>query len=106
MHHLRGGTQNANSEGEHIVFIPKINDNQDDEQLVQDPTFEVDKSVPAKSDNDEVFQDSESDFHPNYPPFLKWTKDHPLEQILGNPQTGVLTRSQLKQQHVLRLLHA
>ena len=33
---------------------------------------------------------------PNYPPLIKWTKDHPLSQIIGESSEKVLTRSQIK----------
>ena len=28
------------------------------------------------------------------PPALRWTKDHPIDQVLGDPSTGVKTRQQ------------
>jgi len=93
-----GETQNANLEGEQTEF-DLLNDDQNAEQQFQDLEFDADQSIPGESDNEEVFQDSESDFHPDYLPLIKWTKDHPQDQIIGNPQTGVLTRSQLRQQN-------
>ena len=32
-------------------------------------------------------------YDPNYPPFIKWTKDHPKTQIIGESSEGFLTRS-------------
>nr|GEV86587.1 integrase, catalytic region, zinc finger, CCHC-type, peptidase aspartic, catalytic [Tanacetum cinerariifolium] len=40
-----------------------------------------------------------SNMHTFYQPYLhdyQWTKDHPLEQVIGEPSRPVLTRSQLK----------
>ena len=35
-------------------------------------------------------------YDPNYPPLTKWTRDHPVSQIVGDASEKVLTRSQLK----------
>ena len=35
-------------------------------------------------------------YDPNYPPLIKWTRDHPISQIVGNVSEKVLTRSQVK----------
>nr|GEX45097.1 hypothetical protein [Tanacetum cinerariifolium] len=35
-------------------------------------------------------------FYQPYPHDYQWTKDHPLEQVIGEPSRPVLTRSQLK----------
>nr|GEW45357.1 hypothetical protein [Tanacetum cinerariifolium] len=35
-------------------------------------------------------------FYQSYPYDYQWTKDHPLEQVIGEPSRLVLTRSQLK----------
>nr|GEX45447.1 hypothetical protein [Tanacetum cinerariifolium] len=40
-----------------------------------------------------------SNMHTFYQPYLhdyQWTKDHPLEQVIGEPSRSVLTRNQLK----------
>ena len=42
-----------------------------------------------------MFEDAPLDFDPAYPPLEKWTRNHPKEQVLGDPQDGVLTRAQL-----------
>ena len=33
----------------------------------------------------------------NYPPLIKWTRDHPQRQIIGTPSQGVQTRAQRKE---------
>nr|GFB02280.1 integrase, catalytic region, zinc finger, CCHC-type, peptidase aspartic, catalytic [Tanacetum cinerariifolium] len=35
-------------------------------------------------------------FYQRYPSEQRWTKDHPLEQVIGNPSQSVRTRRQLK----------
>nr|GFC77267.1 hypothetical protein [Tanacetum cinerariifolium] len=35
-------------------------------------------------------------FYQRYPSEHRWTKDHPLEQVIGNPLQSVRTRRQLK----------
>ncbi|KAJ9568046.1 hypothetical protein OSB04_004012 [Centaurea solstitialis] len=43
-----------------------------------------DPSVNETSTSGQVYQ----------PPALRWTKDHPIDQVLGNPSSGVKTRRQ------------
>ena len=47
------------------------------------------------TENDETFEDAPLDFDPAYPPMDKWTRNHPHEQILDDPQVGVLTRARI-----------
>nr|GFC77725.1 integrase, catalytic region, zinc finger, CCHC-type, peptidase aspartic, catalytic [Tanacetum cinerariifolium] len=35
-------------------------------------------------------------FYQRYPSEHQWTKDHPLEQVIGNPSQSVRTRRQLE----------
>ncbi|GKD94937.1 hypothetical protein Tco_1374774, partial [Tanacetum coccineum] len=35
-------------------------------------------------------------FYQPYPHEFQWTKDHPLEQVIGEPSRPVLTRNQLR----------
>nr|GFC40316.1 Gag-Pol polyprotein [Tanacetum cinerariifolium] len=35
-------------------------------------------------------------FYQRYPSEQRWTKDHPLEQVIGNPSQSVRTRRQLE----------
>ncbi|KAJ9567082.1 hypothetical protein OSB04_003048 [Centaurea solstitialis] len=43
-----------------------------------------DPSVKEASTSGQVYQ----------PPALRWTKDHPIDQVLGNPSSGIKTRRQ------------
>ena len=47
----------------------------------------------AGSENDETFEYAPLEFDPAYLPLEKWTRNHPKEQVLGNPQDGVTTRA-------------
>lgn len=68
--------------------------------------FDVEKSVPGNddindtfyvakyiSDVEEIFKDADLEFDPSFPPMVKWTCNHPKEQIAGNPNYGVLIRA-------------
>lgn len=52
---------------------------------------------PLNEDNGDYSKIEEDNFEvipeydPSYPPMVKWTKDHPKTQIIGNPTTSVLT---------------
>nr|GEY88565.1 hypothetical protein [Tanacetum cinerariifolium] len=35
-------------------------------------------------------------FYQRYPSEQRWTKDHPLEQVIGNPSRSIKTRRQLE----------
>ncbi|GJZ15555.1 hypothetical protein Tco_0551232, partial [Tanacetum coccineum] len=37
-----------------------------------------------------------STFYQHHPSAQRWTKDHPLEQVIGNPSQSVRTRRQLE----------
>ncbi|KAJ9541588.1 hypothetical protein OSB04_028094 [Centaurea solstitialis] len=51
-----------------------------------------DPSVNEASTSGQVYQ----------PPALRWTKDHPIDQVLGNPTSGVKTRRQSEIDDALR----
>ncbi|KAI3700157.1 hypothetical protein L2E82_44776 [Cichorium intybus] len=57
----------------------------------------ADTQSEAQSETKEVFAEINPKYDPNYPPMLKWTKDHPRSQIIGETSAGVLTRAQLKE---------
>nr|GFD41372.1 retrovirus-related Pol polyprotein from transposon TNT 1-94 [Tanacetum cinerariifolium] len=57
-------------------------------------------NIPITSqDVDELNQNAMVDGHTFYQPYpheFQWTKDHPLEQVIGEPSRPVLTRNQLR----------
>ena len=91
---FRGGNEreNVDVEGE------RLNANDDEELLQNNENYHDVNDVCSNSgsDNDELYEDARLDFDQAYPPMDKWTKDHPKEKIIGNPQEGVLTRDQIR----------
>ncbi|GKF23899.1 hypothetical protein Tco_0076221 [Tanacetum coccineum] len=60
--------------------------------FVDDPFLDIITSEPSS-------QESSSNVQPNNPPFehiSKWTKIHPLENVIDNPSRPVSTRKQLQ----------
>nr|GEX50669.1 hypothetical protein [Tanacetum cinerariifolium] len=53
-------------------------------------------SVTASSSSQNVDPSNMHTFYQPYPHELQWTKDHPLEQVIGEPSRPVLTRNQLR----------
>ncbi|KAJ9566817.1 LOW QUALITY PROTEIN: hypothetical protein OSB04_002783 [Centaurea solstitialis] len=67
--------QSTNSEDFSQTTDPSVNEATN---LLPDP------SVNEASTSGQVYQ----------PPALRWTKDHPIDQVLGNPSSGIKTRRQ------------
>nr|GEX39977.1 retrovirus-related Pol polyprotein from transposon TNT 1-94 [Tanacetum cinerariifolium] len=53
-------------------------------------------SVAAASSLQNVDPSNMHTFYQPYPHEFQWTKDHPLEQVIGEPSRPVLTRNQLR----------
>nr|GEW42943.1 retrovirus-related Pol polyprotein from transposon TNT 1-94 [Tanacetum cinerariifolium] len=53
-------------------------------------------SVAASSSHQNVDPSNMHTFYQPYPHEFQWTKDHPLEQVIGEPSRPVLTRNQLR----------
>nr|GEW77333.1 putative ribonuclease H-like domain-containing protein [Tanacetum cinerariifolium] len=53
-------------------------------------------SVVATSSSQNVDPSNMHTFYQPYPHEFQWTKDHPLEQVIGEPLRPVLTRNQLR----------
>nr|GFC42905.1 hypothetical protein [Tanacetum cinerariifolium] len=52
-------------------------------------------SVAASSSSKNVDPSNMHTFYQPYPHEFQWNKDHPLEQVIGEPSRPVLTRNQL-----------
>nr|GEW99651.1 hypothetical protein [Tanacetum cinerariifolium] len=50
----------------------------------------------ASSSSQNVDPSNMHTFYQPYPHEIQWTKDHPLEQVIGEPSRPVLTRNQLR----------
>nr|GFB96875.1 putative ribonuclease H-like domain-containing protein [Tanacetum cinerariifolium] len=59
------------------------------------PTCQVSTLVPTVSSS-HVDSSNMHTFYQRYPSEHRWTKDHPLEQVIGNPSQSVRTRRQLE----------
>nr|GFA50818.1 hypothetical protein [Tanacetum cinerariifolium] len=53
-------------------------------------------SAAASSSSQNVDPSNMHTFYQPYPHKFQWTKDHPLEQVIGEPSRPVLTRNQLR----------
>nr|GFC71450.1 hypothetical protein [Tanacetum cinerariifolium] len=53
-------------------------------------------SAVASSSSQNVDPSNMHTFYQPYPHEFQWTKDHPLEQVIGEPSRPVLTRNQLR----------
>nr|GFB51615.1 hypothetical protein [Tanacetum cinerariifolium] len=53
-------------------------------------------SAAASSSSQNVDPSNMYTFYQPYPHEFQWTKDHPLEQVTGEPSRPVLTRNQLQ----------
>nr|GEW73586.1 Gag-Pol polyprotein [Tanacetum cinerariifolium] len=74
-------------------------------QATPDPTFENDEFInifctPVQDRGETSSQHVDSSnmhtFYQHHPFKHRWTKDHPLEQVIGNPSQSVRTRRQLE----------
>ena len=52
-----------------------------------------------------MFEDAPLEFDLAYPPLDKWTRNHLKEQVLGDPQAGVLIRAQLRARNEVHNMH-
>nr|GFC36052.1 hypothetical protein [Tanacetum cinerariifolium] len=52
--------------------------------------------VTAASSSQNVDPSNMHTFYQPYPHEFQWTKDHPLEQVIGEPSRPILTRNQLR----------
>nr|GEZ71800.1 hypothetical protein [Tanacetum cinerariifolium] len=59
-------------------------------------------SAAASSSHQNVDPSNMHTFYQPYPHEFQWTKDHPLEQVIGGPSRPVLTRNQLQYDELLQ----
>nr|GFC52368.1 retrovirus-related Pol polyprotein from transposon TNT 1-94 [Tanacetum cinerariifolium] len=79
------------------LFQDFYDENFDSSKIMKSSTTNVETLI-----NEEVFMSTSihyaSNVHTNYQPYPhenKWTKDHPLHKIIGDPKSSVRTRGQL-----------
>ena len=91
------------------IVLPRVDEQNQNNNFQEEPTNNQNDAV---LEEEEVFEnpfasdsaESSSRLHepsnthtsnPRYPSTLKWTKDHPIEQVIGEPSRPVQTRRQL-----------
>ncbi|GJV28893.1 putative ribonuclease H-like domain-containing protein [Tanacetum coccineum] len=67
-----------------------------DENMFVNPFATPSTSAAESSSSQYVDPSNMHTFYQPYPHEYQWTKDHPLEQVIGEPLRPVLTRSQLR----------
>nr|GEY73705.1 hypothetical protein [Tanacetum cinerariifolium] len=60
------------------------------------PSANSSTSAAASPSSQNVDPSNMHTFYQSYPYEFQWTKDHPLEQVIGEPSRPVLTRNQLR----------
>ena len=75
-------------------------------EVVEDSTHNTETGNESELEVVNTHSQIDLDYDVNFPPLTKWTKSHPPNQVIGNPQSGVLTRSQLKARSEFCLYHA
>ncbi|GKD71444.1 hypothetical protein Tco_1325534, partial [Tanacetum coccineum] len=67
-----------------------------DENTFVNPFATPSTSAAESSSSQYVDPSNMHTFYQPYPHQYQWTKDHPLEQVIGEPSRPVLTRNQLR----------
>ncbi|KAL4578457.1 hypothetical protein LXL04_014580 [Taraxacum kok-saghyz] len=70
-----------------------------------EPITNNDSMSDAGTIFEEVISEILPEIDPEYPPMIKWTRDHPKTQIIGNPSDQVLTRAQRKAKDAMLSKH-
>nr|GFC25901.1 hypothetical protein [Tanacetum cinerariifolium] len=78
----------------HATNIPI--DSQDLDELNPNAMVDENTTATASSSYQNVDPSNMHTFYQPYPHKFQWTKDHPLEQVIGEPSRPVLTRNQLR----------
>ena len=91
----------ADVEGEYHISNPLVDgeptgqnpDNNNDQTNYFHDVIDNISIAGEGSKADDIFEDVPLVFDPAYPPMDKQTRDHQKEQVVGNPNSGVLTRA-------------
>nr|GEY32579.1 hypothetical protein [Tanacetum cinerariifolium] len=67
-----------------------------DGNMFFNPFANLSTSAAVASSSQNVDPSNMHTFYQPYPHEFQWTKDHPLEQVIGEPSRPVLTRNQLR----------
>nr|GEY75931.1 hypothetical protein [Tanacetum cinerariifolium] len=92
---------NSSSHATNIPITSQDVDELNPNAMVDDNTFvnpfaNSSTSAATTSSSPNVDPSNMHTFYQPYPHEFQWTKDHPLEQVIGEPSRPVLTRNQLR----------
>nr|GFA81279.1 retrovirus-related Pol polyprotein from transposon TNT 1-94 [Tanacetum cinerariifolium]GFA81959.1 retrovirus-related Pol polyprotein from transposon TNT 1-94 [Tanacetum cinerariifolium] len=92
---------NSSSHATNIPITPQDVDELNPNAMVDGNTFvnpfaSPSTSAAESSSSHNVDPSNMHTFYQPYPHEFQWTKDHPLEQVIGEPSRPVLTRNQLR----------
>nr|GEY29669.1 hypothetical protein [Tanacetum cinerariifolium] len=76
--------------------FPNISPDVDELNLQQQHAHNKEISAAKSSSSQNVDPSNMHTFYQPYPHEFQWTKDHPLEQVIGEPLRPILTRNQLQ----------
>nr|GFB72097.1 Gag-Pol polyprotein [Tanacetum cinerariifolium] len=81
-----------------IIYVDELNPNAmvDGNTFVNPFANTSTSATVASSSSQNLDPSNMHTFYQPYPHEFQWTKDHPLEQVIGEPSRPVLTRSQLR----------
>ncbi|GJV26398.1 retrovirus-related pol polyprotein from transposon TNT 1-94 [Tanacetum coccineum] len=74
-----------------------------DQSDISPVKIEAPRELPKKGNGDSTSQGSSSNVWPSHTPFEllgKWTKNHPIENVIGDPSRSVFTRKQLQTNNI------
>nr|GEY66212.1 integrase, catalytic region, zinc finger, CCHC-type, peptidase aspartic, catalytic [Tanacetum cinerariifolium] len=97
---LNSQQQHAQQQGYQVLIQPKMFANNVPNAMFDANTFvnpfATSSTSAAESSSSQYLDPSNKHtFYQPYPHEFQWTKDHPLEQVIGEPSRPVLTRNQL-----------
>nr|GEY78841.1 hypothetical protein [Tanacetum cinerariifolium] len=92
---------NSSSHATNILITSQDVDELNPNAMVDGNTFVNPFAIPStstaeSSSSHNVDPSNMHTFYQPYPHEFQWTKDHPLEQVIGEPSRPVLTRNQLR----------
>lgn len=82
--------ENPTPEEETFTSFEGEKDNMNDDLDVHNDDLDI--QLEFEDINDEL----DPSYDPNYPPLTKWTRNNPKTQVIGELSSGVLTRAQQK----------
>nr|GFC37985.1 retrovirus-related Pol polyprotein from transposon TNT 1-94 [Tanacetum cinerariifolium] len=91
-------SQDVDELNQNAMDVDELNQNAmvDGNMFVNPFAISSTSAAQASSSSQNVDPSNMHTFYQPYPHEFQWTKDHPLEQVIGEPSRPVLTRNQLR----------